>query len=162
MRKIDWFHHASSRQLVQHIHEITLVQEPFSDSDLIDLQEKFLTNGFQYLKARNIAKGRLLIGSFLKSLNLYHDVAYLSLDHSLYFPHSIGNVYDELSIGGFLNSFKPYYLEEYFFDFYYDFMWIEANQELLLSPWFEDVISKMISMGIDQQIPIVVVVYDPS
>ena len=39
-------------------------------------------------------------------------------------------------------------------------MWIEATQELLLSSWFENVVTNIITMAIDQHIPIVVVVYE--
>lgn len=160
IRKIDWLHHASSRQLIQHVHEINLIQEPFSDTDIFELQEKFLTNGFHYLKAQNIAKGRSIIKKFLKILALYQDIACLTVNNQSALPEHTIDIYYDLTTGGYLNTFQPYYLEEYFFDFYHDFMWIEANQELLLSSWFDNVITKIIDMAIDQHIPIVVIVYE--
>ncbi len=158
-RKIDWFHYASSRQLVQYLHEIHLVQEPFSEIQILDLQEKFLTNGFQYLKTKNVLKGRNIIKTFLSTLNLYQEVGCLTL-HPYSVPEGVADIYQELTYGDYLNSFETHYIEEYLFDSYFDFIWIEANQELLTSPWFDQFVTKLITMGIDQRIPIVVVVYD--
>ncbi len=161
MRKIDWLHNASSRQLIDHLHEISLITQPFSDGDIFDLQEKFLSNGFQYLKAKDVDKGRAIIYAFLDSLGLYHDVSCLTLAPIPQLKDGVTDLYYELNAGNYLNSFEPYYLDEFFFDqFYYDFMWIEATRPLLTSSWFEDVKKKMIDMGLDQQIPIVVVVYE--
>lgn len=160
IRKIDWFHNASSRHLIQHLHEINVIREPYSDTDILDLQEKFLTNGFQYFKAQNTPKGRALILTFLKTLGLYHEIACLTLNPTHPLPEYVTDVYYDLSSSGYLNAFEPYFLEEYFLDFYYDFMWIEATQELLLSSWFENVVTNIITMTIDQHIPIVVVVYE--
>lgn len=161
MRKVDWLHNASSRQLMDHLHEISLITQPFSDGDIFDLQEKFLSNGFQYLKAKDVELGRAIIYAFLDSLGLYHDTTCLTLAPFPQLKDNITDLYYELNAGNYLNSFEPYYLDEFFFDqFYYDFMWIEATRSLLTGSWFEDVKKKMITMGIAQQIPIIVVVYE--
>lgn len=160
MRKIDWLHYASSRQLVDHLHEIDLITQPFSDGVIFDLQEKFLSNGFQYLKAKDVERGRSIIYAFLESLALYHEISCLTLAPIPPLKNAITDLYYELNVGGYLTSFEPYYLDEFFFEFYYDFMWIEATRPLLMSPWFEDVKKKIIDMGIDQNIPIIVVVYE--
>ncbi len=160
IRKIDWLHHASSRQLVEHLHEFNLIQEPFSESQIIALQEKFLENGFQYIKVRSVTKGRTIIESFLQSLGLYQDIVILSTTPIL--PKTmVTDLYYELSNSGYLNSFEPYYLEEFFIEhFYYDFMWIEATRDILNEPWFDDFKKKIIDMGLDQHIPIMVVLYE--
>lgn len=161
MRKIDWLHHTSSRQFMDHLHEINLITEPFSDGDIFDLQEKFLSNGFQYLKAKDLIRGRSIIYAFLKSLGLYHEVACLTLEYQPPLLPEIIDLYYELNVGNYLNNFEPYYLDEFFFDqFYYDFVWIEASRKLLMSGWFETVKKKMIDMALDQHIPIIVVVYE--
>ena len=159
MRKIDWLHHTSSRQFVEHIHEINLIKQPFSDSDILEIQEKFLCNGFQYLKGLDEAQGRNIIYTFLDSLSLYHNIACLTLD-SEPLRDGITDLYAELSAGGYLNSFEPYYLEEYFIEqFYFDFIWIEATRTLLMSLWFDQVKKKIIDTAIDQHIPILVFAY---
>lgn len=159
MRKIDWLHSTTSRQFIDHIHEIEHIEQPFTDRDILDIQEKFLCNGFQYLKSSRVLPGRKMVYDFLKSLSLYHDVACLSLDSAPLEP-DITDLYSELMDGGYLNSYEPYSLDEYFIEqFYFDFVWIEATRKLLLSPWFENVKRKIISAAIDQHIPILVIAY---
>lgn len=157
--KIDWLHHTSSRQFVEHLHEIDLIREPFSDSQILAIQEQFLTNGFSYIKTTSVVKGRALIGSFLDSLHVYNDTACLTMSN-LPVRESVSDLYNELQAGGYLSPFEPYCLEEFFLEhFYYDFMWIEGTRELLMSGWFEAVKRKIVDLGFDQLIPIVVIVY---
>ena len=160
MRKIDWLHSTTSRQFLEHIHEINLIIEPFSDAGILEIQEKFLCNGFQYLKSPRMAAGRKIVYTFLESLALYHDVACLSLDNEPLKP-GITDLYAELSAGGYINSFESYGLEEYFVEqFYFDFVWIEATRKLLTSSWFEQVKRKIIDAALDQHIPILVIAYE--
>jgi len=161
MRKIDWLHHTPSRQLVEHFHEINLFSAPFSDGDILDLQEKFLTNGFQYLKAQNVFKGRELIHDFLQSLSLYHEIGCLTVAPRPQLKEGIVDLYYELTCGGYLNTFDQNFLDEFFIDqFYFDFIWIEATRSLLMTTWFEDIKKKIIDMAIDEHLPIMVIVYE--
>lgn len=160
VRKIDWLYHDSSQDFVNHIHEISLIKQPLSDKDILEIQEKFLCNGFQYLKGQNIGQGRKIVYTFLHSLATYHDIACLTLDsHPL--QQGITDIYAELCGGGYLNSFDPYYFEEYLIEhFYFDFLWIEATRKLLMSPWFEQIKEQMLKAALDEHIPILVFVYE--
>src|SRR3990167_2960052 len=160
MRKIDWLHHASSKQLMHYIHEINGVHQPLSEQSILEIQEKFLSNGFQYLKVQSIQEGRALIEMFLNTLTLYSDVACLTTtkDPILY---NATDVYRILEAGGYLSPFEDCYLEEYFVEhFYFAFMWIEATTDMLMSSWFENVKKILIHTAIDQHIPILVCVYE--
>ncbi len=160
MRKIDWLHHASSRQLLHYIHEINEVQQPLSEQAILEIQEKFLSNGFQYLKTQSVKESRALIETFLNTLTLYNDVACLTTakEPQLY---NATDLYGIFQAGGYLSSFESHCLEEYFVEhFYFDFMWIEATMDILTSSWFEDVKKILIHSAIDQHIPILVCVYD--
>ena len=159
MRKIDWLHHASSRQFINYIHEINEVHQPLSEQAILDIQEKFLINGFQYLKVRSIKEGRLIIETFLQTLTIYHDVACLTTAKDPPLKEAT-NMYALLEGGGYLSSFEQYYLEEYFIEhFYFDFMWVEATTDMLRSQWFEEVKKILIHSAIDQHIPILICVY---
>ena len=160
MRKIDWLYHATPRQFINHIHEIDAVHQPLSDQTILEIQEKFLSNGFQYLKIGTIKEGRSLIQLFLGSMSIHHDIACLTLqERSL--PSNVTNIYSILNGGGYLSSFELCCIEEYFIEhFYFDFMWIEATSDLLLSGWFEGVKKILINSAIDQHIPILVCVYE--
>lgn len=160
MRKIDWLHHASSKQLMHYIHEISGVHQPLSEQSILEIQEKFLSNGFQYLKVQSIQEGRALIETFLNTLGLYNDVACLTTAKDS-IPHNATDIYRILEAGGYLSPFEDYYLEEYFVEhFYFDFMWIEATTDMLMSSWFENVKKILIHTAIDQHIPILVCVYE--
>ena len=78
MHKRDWLHRASPRQFVNHIHEIEGISQPLSEHEILEVQEKFLSNGFQYIKFSSIEEGRSIIEAFLQTLPLYHDVACLT------------------------------------------------------------------------------------
>jgi hypothetical protein len=159
IRKIDWLHHALSHQLAEHLHEFDLIQEPFSEHQILALQEKFLTNGFQYIKVKSVVKGRLIIEPFLASLGIYTDIAVLSTTPIL--PQApMTDIYYELSNNGYISTFEPLYLDEFFIEsFYHDFMWIEATRDVLNAHWFDDIKRKIIDIGIDQHIPILIVLY---
>lgn len=160
MRKIDWLHHASSRQLLHYIHEINEVQQPLSEQAILEIQEKFLSNGFQYLKTQSVKEGRILIETFLSTLTLYNDVACLTTvkEPQLY---NATDLYGIFQAGGYLSPFESHCLEEYFVEhFYFDFMWIEATMDMLTSSWFENVKKILIHSAIDQHIPILVCVYE--
>ena len=160
MHKIDWLHHASSRQLMRYFHEITEAYQPLSEQAILEIQEKFLVNGFQYLKARSIQEGRSIIETFLQTLNFYHNVACLTTVKKLPL-YEATDIYAVLEVGGYLDSFEQQYLEEYFVEhFYFDFMWVEATTEMLISDWFEEVKKTLINSAIDQHIPILICVYD--
>ncbi len=159
MRKIDWLHQATPRQFINHIHEIDTICQPLSDQAILEIQEKFLSNGFQYLKVKNIKEGRLLIKSFLNSMSIHHDIACLTLQEGS-LPLNVTNIYPVLNGGGYLSSFESCNIEEYFIEhFYFDFMWVEATNKLLLSGWFERVKNLVINSAIDHHIPILVCVY---
>lgn len=160
MRKIDWLHHASSRQLMHYIHEISKVHQPLSEQAILEIQEKFLSNGFQYLKVKSIKEGRSIIETFLNTLTLYNDVACLTTTKDPIL-HNATDIYGIFEAGGYLSPFESCYLEEYFIEhFYFDFMWIEATMDMLTSTWFEDVKKILIHTAIDQHIPILVCVYE--
>ncbi len=156
MHKVDRLHHASSHQFITYINTLKTVQAPFTDQDLIELQEKFLTNGFQYLKTPSIDEGRSIIEMFLSTISIHHTIAYFSLE-----THKVGyatNIYSILK-EGYLNSYDGD-LEEYFIEhFYFDFMWIEGTKDVLQAPWFETFKNAITCTGIDNHIPILVCVY---
>ena len=155
MKHAYWLHDALSRHLVESSH-VRLLQEPLSDTDILELQDKFLSNGVQPLKVKNIAQGRSIVEKFLQTLNIYHDVACLTVS-DLPFSAPTTNMHDELLKGGYLDPLEPQYLEEFFIEhFYFDFLWIEATEDLLSSKWFSDVEKKIFSYKINQHIPIIV------
>lgn len=160
IKNIDWMQHASSR--LEHINQLNLIQEPFSEDQILFLQDKFLINGFHYLKFDNVFKGRMITEAIITSLGLYNDIALLSIKPILPQIHKVTviDLYYELSESGYFNHLEPLSLDEFFMDhFYHDLMWIEATKEMLCKPWFDDIQKKIVDIEIHQHIPILITLY---
>ena len=148
-----------SSAIAQQIRRARHVREPFSDSDILDLQDAFLNNGIHYIQVDDIQSGRSLIHLFLKSLNHYHNITSLTLSSSQ-LATDTADLYGELILGGQLEKTASCELEEFFLDqFYYDFMWIEASDELIVCSWFVSFFKQMTQFKLDQLIPILVLSY---
>ncbi len=152
MRKIDWLHHASSNQFKQYLHEIEQVNRPLNDECILAVQDKLLSQGFQYLRVDSIQEGRQIIRLFLQSLSLYHAIGCLTLETA---PQEAASIYDHLE----LCFWDKYLMQEYFINFQFDFMWIEATEEMLSNPTFEQIRQAMIQSMIDRHMTILVLVY---
>ncbi len=136
-----------SRCAINSFHTSKLIKKPFSETDILYLHDRFLSNGFQYITAKDIAAGRSIIDTCLTSLNYYQDIACLS----------VINVYEELLWKG-LSTCN---IEEYLLDqFYSDFMWIELTSILATEVWFTKFEQLIIDLHIDQHMPIVILAYN--
>lgn len=130
-----------------------------TNNDILILQEKFLSNGFQYIKVKNLHSGRLIINRFIQSLRLYCDIAVVT-NEDIEPKKNIYNIYNELLMRGYLNPFELSFMEEFFVEeFYFDFIWIEANQKLLKSSWYQHFEKKLIAFKFDQNIPIITLLF---
>ena len=146
-----------SCDIFDHIQRSKHVREPLSEHDILDLQDKFLNNGFHYIAVSSVSFGRLLISRFLRSLNCYHENAILTISNPIG-NNTIIDLYYELLQGGYLSGNKD--LDDFFIDqFYYDFIWIEACHELVDQKWFSEFFSKLLSFKIDRHIPVLVISY---
>ena len=141
--------------IVSSMHQHVFDHDSLTNNDILLLQEKFLSNGFQYIKVKNLNSGRLIINRFITSLRIYCDMAVVT-NEELEPKKNIYNIYNELLIGGYLNPFELGFMEEFFVEeFYFDFLWIEANEKLLKSSWYQHFEKKLIAFKCDQNIPII-------
>jgi len=135
------------------------IREPLSEHEILDLQDKFLNNGFHHITVCNVAFGRSLVNRFLRSLNCYNNNALLTITNSVS-DSSTTDLYYDLLQSGYIYGPMSKEFDEFFIDqFYYDFMWIEACHELVDQPWFAGFFSKISDYKIDQQIPLLVISY---
>ncbi len=136
------------------------IREPFSDIDILDIQDIFLKNGLHYIKVDDLTSGRELVNLFLDSLNYYSNVACLTTSNYPLYSKAT-NLYNELEQGGYLQSNFQLKIEEFFLEqFYYDFVWVEATRELVRSEWTTACFRQMKHFKLDQLIPILIVSYD--
>jgi len=135
------------------------MEGPFSESDILKLQDTFLTNGIHYIKTTNIQTGRMIIQMFLQSLPIYTEIACLTMSENL--DISVIDMYAELLDNNYLNSTDPKNLEEFFIDqCFIDFMWIEANHELLYKNWFAIFEKNIHDFNLCQTMPIIILMYE--
>ena len=146
-------------KLLQDTQNARHVQMPFSDSDILDLQDAFLNNGLHYIKVDDLKSGRSLIRLFLGSLNVYHNTASLTILPEPLDP-AVTDLYVELLMGGTLDARASHKLEEFFLErFYHDFLWIEITDALIKNSWVTEFFKRITDFRLDQLIPILVVSY---
>lgn len=135
-----------------------VIHTSFTEEDILALQDEFLTNGFHYFKVNDIQMGRRVLNTFLHSLRTYYqDVGCLTLSE-VPLSDAVTNIYEILEWYGYLR--KPY-LESFFLDqWYFDFLWIEATEELLVSSWFCSFSQLLEDFTVNQEIPIFILSYN--
>lgn len=154
MKHFDKLHTPS--RIIEFSCQVTPIQDSLTETDILDLQEKFLSNGFKHIRVKSMKEGRALVHRFLSSLSIYHNVAYVAMEN-VTLQTNYTNVYYELMRSPYLNSFKPSFSDEFFIEeFYFDFMWIEATEELLRSSWYKYLKKKLLDFKLDQNIPMMV------
>ncbi|KKP25246.1 MAG: hypothetical protein UR12_C0043G0017 [candidate division TM6 bacterium GW2011_GWF2_30_66] len=176
MMKIDMLKNLNEKRFERKLFEVfdslgdiyrsKYIRDPLSEHDILDLQEKFLTNGIHHIAVKNVMFGRSLVFKFLNSINCYHDNAVLSMSNeAVNFFCSKGetffsDIYYDLLQDGYISKNKKTEFNDFFIEqFYYDFMFIEANQELIDSSWFLNFFDAIKNNKIDQHIPIIVISY---
>ena len=135
-----------------------------SHEDILELQDLFLSPGFNHLHVPTVAQGREVVAAVLAALPHLTRVAYLSLDPTA-LPEwgrttSIGSLYEELAFAGALalshSALEMFLLEQ----FAYDFVWIECTQELLDSSWYCYFEAKVVEFNIPHEMPILCISYE--
>jgi len=130
------------------------VNKKLTETDILSLQDAFLTTGFHSIEFTDQAAGRNLIKNFLHSLPTYRSIACLTLDNGLDLPNTVFDLYASL----YNDGLSEQAIEEFFInDFYYDFMWIEISATLLSEPWYKHFCKIMAQY--EKQMPIVKVFY---
>ncbi len=139
------------------LNDTRLVSQPFSEADIIELHNRFITPGFHSLKVKNEKEGRALIQTVLASLNFHHSISCLTVSSNQLesFTH---NIYKTLNEFGQISeqTIFNYFLDE----FESDFLWIEMSKDLMAQSWFADFELALHDFNMDQYVPIVLLSYE--
>lgn len=147
------------------IYRSKYIGDPLSEYDILELQEKFLNNGIHHITVNDIGFGRGLVSRFLNSMRCYHDNAILSMRpdaaNSVFSKDTaFADIYYDLMQGGYIDESRNLGFNDFFVEnFYYDFMLIEACQELVDSNWFLKFFGSMKNNEVDRHIPVLVISY---
>ena len=134
------------------------VYPQFSEQEILDLQDLFLTYGCNYLTVPTMGQGREIISLFLASFQCFSRTACLTTQPAL-LDDSVVRLHDELALDGAL-AFDHHRLDDFLLNkFYYDFLWIECSDDLIQAPWFYYFEKKLIDYNIAQSMPILFVSY---
>lgn len=106
----------------------------FSEQEILDLQDLFLTCGCNYLMVPTVMGGRRIINTFLESFRFSRVACLSTLPQGL--SDDVIRLYDEMALEGAL-AFSHHELEDFVLNHLnYDFLWIECTNDLINLPWF--------------------------
>ncbi|MGZ6250799.1 MAG: hypothetical protein ACXWL2_02120 [Candidatus Chromulinivorax sp.] len=102
---------------------------PFSEEDLIQLQEIFVTPGIHTIKMKNVEQARQIIEIILNSLNYYHTIGALTFIEKL--PTHIWDIIGHVTFDKQMNYNLIDDLEIFFANYScFDFIWVEATKTM--------------------------------
>lgn len=134
---------------------------PFSELDVLELQQIFVALGVHTIKAKNVADGRAIIATILQSLNYYHTIGCVT---QVVEPVLAVNVCDILGQIMLQHDEKGDLITdlEDFFSMYacFDFIWIEFTQAMR-KRYSYDALKKIFDMyHAEERMPVVIVMYE--
>lgn len=134
----------------------SMTYSQLSEQEILNLQDLFLTYGYNHLAAASIIEARALISLFIASFHNFSRIACLTTS-SLALPDATIKLHEELALNGAL-AFDHHRLDEFLLNnFYYDFLWIECSDELMQAPWFSYFEKKLHDYNITASMPILFV-----
>ncbi|MEX0671926.1 MAG: hypothetical protein WD068_01075 [Candidatus Babeliales bacterium] len=140
-----------------HAYDKQIAIELFSEADIIELHNRFITPGFHLLNVKSIIDGRALIYKLLTSLNCHHTIATVAITACSFEPF-VTNIIDAL---GASEAITEQILFDYFLDeFDADFFWIEMTHELMAQSWFGVFEQMLYDFNLQQHIPIIMLSYE--
>ncbi len=153
MRCVHTFQTDSTEKKI-HIRQISkLVSKTFSEDEIIELQNQFLTNGFHEIVVDSVSVGRAFMYTFLHTLNCFKKIACIT-DFPLTL-HQAENIYKKLKHVPFTNqeAWQTFFVE----DFYYDFIWLESTNSL--NPWLKQFKDMLKAHSIEQRLCVMELLY---
>lgn len=128
------------------------------EQSIITIQQYFLTPGLHCVTVPSHEQGRSLLRVCLDSLERYNDIGMITtaLQRT---PHHYRDIVREIALyGGHTDTSL---LEEYLLTaFSCDFLIIEYNPELMMSPWFGQFEQLLHDYSVSKALPVIMCMYD--
>lgn len=134
---------------------------PFSELEILQLQQIFLTYGISTIKTKNVARGRLIIATILNSLKYYHHIGCITKESNL--DEKFYNVYQAIQKHQNKNCSISLScaLEDFFtVNPYFDFIWIELTNELKNTSLCTNVKKIFDMYYVQQRMPVILMTYE--
>ncbi len=132
-----------------------IVQQPFTEQDILELHDIFMTNGVHHITVPSVIEGRLIVHALLDSLHYYHDVAALSIEEI-----PLSSCVHDLSDAMMNATCNGIPIGDYVCDqFYGDFLWIEETPSLVSQLWYAEFEFTLYDLRLDERMPIIIIHY---
>jgi hypothetical protein len=142
-----------------HHKDLKLFTLPFSEYDVLVLQEIFVTLGVHTIKTKNVIDGRQIIQTILKSLNYYHNVGSVTQIEGL--PVFTCDIMKHIGLQFSQRNNLLIDLEEFFAVHpCFDFIWIEFTQEIKSQCSIEDIKNLFDIYHVNERMPVLIVMYE--
>ncbi len=127
-----------------------IVTSPVQEKDILYLQNLFMTPGIHVLPVDNFGNGRALVQELLASLKWYRTIGYISTTNKGSLPHAT-NLLTRISEPVTTENLGDFFIEE----FDYDFLWVEATNDLFDKPWMGLFEQQLLDLRINEMIPVI-------
>lgn len=127
--------------------EAKFFELPYSESDILELQDLFLEEGLHEISVPNIAQGRQMINTFLDSLHCYYYPGYFTTQRLN--SEKFTDIYAELQY----KNIEVFFCE----NLQIDFLWIEIPTIMEGRAKCTEFIKKCQSLQLEKNMPILVI-----
>ena len=134
---------------------------PFSEQDVLALQEIFVSCGVHTIKTKNVIDGRKIIQTILNSLNYYHNVGCVAETFIHKLPITVCDIISHIKIQKIKKDNLLLDLEGFFAEHpCFDFIWIELTQDIK-NQLSSDDIKKIFTMyHVEERMSVLIMTYD--
>lgn len=132
---------------------------PFSEHDVLQLQEMFVKPGLHLIKVKDVTDGRKIIQTILSSLNYYHNIGCITNVAEL--SPTVCNIINHIKLHKPNSDNLLLELEDFFtVHACFDFIWIELTQGMKKQYSLKD-IQKVFNMyHVDERMPVLIMMYE--
>ena len=129
------------------------------EQSIITIQQYFMTPGMHCIYVPNIQQGRSLLRICLDSLQIFADVALLTVATKKC-PLQYRDLYEEMEQAKALTTHNGNLEEFILTSFYNDFLIIEYTPQLLEQSWFGVFEQLLNKYALNESIPVIMFMYD--
>ncbi len=142
------------------VHE-KLFKLPFSEQDLLELQEIFVTLGMHIIKVKDMIEGRQIVKIILNSLKYYHNIGCITDVTDL--PVNVCNITSHIALQCLQNKQGNSLLNlETFLNTHpcFDFIWIELTKNIKKEYSYKTMKNIFDMYHIEERMPVLIVTYE--
>ena len=132
---------------------------PFSEEDVLELQEIFVTLGVHIIKVKNVIEGRQILKIILNSLNYYNNIGCITQEKDI--PVSVCDILNHIVLekiekGDLLTNLEDFLAVHPCFDF----IWIELTKNIKKELSYKAIKNIFDMYHVEERMPVLILTYD--